>query len=99
MATLLKRLKELEDTLKPFQAETHPSWGQGGQVFNELLAEAQKASDESVVNAVKPVAEQKWSRASRVTGAPICDTDAGSMLMAVRQLVLALGGARGTTAS
>jgi hypothetical protein len=98
MPTLLKRLKELEDTLKPFHAETRPSWGQVGQIFNTLLAEAASDGDD-VVKAIKPVGEQKWSRASGVTDAPTCDTDAGSMRTAVRQLVLALGGARSTTNS
>jgi|GEM_PF-4445538 len=95
MATLLKRLKELEATLASFQAETHPSWNQVGQIFNTLLAEAASDGDE-VVKAIKPVGEKKWSRASGVTDAPVCDTDAGSMRTAVRQLVLSAGGARPT---
>jgi alpha-tubulin suppressor-like RCC1 family protein len=72
MPTLLKRLKELEDTLKPFQAETHPSWNQTGQIFNALLAEAQVPLDDEVIKAIKPVGEREWSRASGVTGAPVC---------------------------
>jgi hypothetical protein len=95
---LLKRLKGLEKDLAMFQAETCPSWAQAGQVFKVLLAEAKtNCPDDPVVKAIEPVTEMRRSPASGVLEAPRCATDAGSMRIAVNQMVLSAGGARGTT--
>ena len=97
MADLSRRLKDLQTDLRGFVAETQPSWKQAGQVFNELLTAAKEACpNDPVVQAVEPVGEQKHSRAVRVTSAPLTDTNAGSMLIAVTQLVQSVSGGRPT---
>lgn len=97
MQDLPRRLKDLQGNLGRFQAETYPSWEQVGQVFNELLAAANEARpDDPLIQAIKPVGEQKFGRAAGVVSAPLTDTDAGSMLVAVTQLVQSVAGGRPT---
>jgi hypothetical protein len=49
MDDLAKRLRDFEESLSNFKAETCPSW-QTGEIFNALLAVAQEAfPDDPVV--------------------------------------------------
>jgi hypothetical protein len=99
MQDLPRRLKDLHNDLSRFQAETYPSWEQAGQVFNELLAASREARPKDhLIQAIKPVGEQVHSRAVDVVNAPLTDTNAGSMLLAVTQLVQSVSGGRSTAA-
>ncbi|HEY4916777.1 MAG TPA: hypothetical protein VIH92_07690 [Solirubrobacteraceae bacterium] len=84
MDNLYKRLKDFDESLKEFKAETYPSW-QTAQIFNVLLAGAkEKQPNDPVVMAMSPAEEGK--RGQGVLSKPISNTDVGTMRAVVKQL-------------
>lgn len=89
MNDLSKRLRDFEESLTNFKAETFPSW-QTGQIFNALLASAKEAlPDDPVIQAIAPV-QQRDSFSGQIPASP-SDADVGSMRAAVKQMVTASG--------
>jgi hypothetical protein len=92
MNDLSKRLREFEESLANFKAETHPSW-QTGEIFNALLAAAKESCpDDLVVQVVSPAKEGK--SVPGVMGTAISTMDVGSMRAVVKQMVGTTGGRR-----
>jgi hypothetical protein len=90
-ATLdLGRVRDLDSSLKNFQAETFPSW-QTAEIFNALLAIAKEQfPDDKVVQAISPAESMAGSNTSAM--------DAGSMRAVVSQIISLAGGRRASAA-
>jgi hypothetical protein len=80
MDDLPERLSALERTLEEFEAGAHPSW-QTAEIFNALLTAAKnELPDDAVLD-----------RLTAIRPAPATSsTDAGSMRVAVRQILRAM---------
>jgi hypothetical protein len=96
MNDLAKRLREFDESLATFKAETRPSW-QTGEIFNVLLAAAKESfPDDPVVQAISPAVRGKTVPGA--LGQAIATVDVGSMRAAVKQMVAITGGRRPSVA-
>jgi hypothetical protein len=96
MDDLAKRLRDFEESLSNFKAESCPSW-QTGEIFNALLEAAKEEfPDDPVVQAISPA--QQGTNVPGVMGRATSRMDVGSMRAAVKQMVGITGGRRPSVA-
>jgi len=89
MSDLSKRLRDFDESLSGFKAETFPSW-QTGQIFNALLTLARKeVPGDPVIQAVDRV-EQQATIIGQI-GKSASDTDVGSIRAVVKQIMVVAG--------
>ncbi|MGO9559058.1 MAG: hypothetical protein ACLPYW_08225 [Acidimicrobiales bacterium] len=89
MSDLSKRLRDFDESLSDFKAETFPSW-QTGQIFNALLTLARNEfPGDPVIQAVDRV-EQQATITGQI-GKSASDTDVGSIRAVVKQIMVVAG--------